>query len=104
MRQKGGQTGETRTNRRRTRAARGHDFLVCDQGSCHATHSAVEAVEIFAAGGSSSVCAGSSLHRCFGYVHMVTQHIQVAPSNIEVVVGTCLVEVWYSLVNNDYTR
>lgn len=54
--------------------------------SAHAAHTAAEAVDLmFTAGGISSVYASSRLDRCFRDVHVVTQHIQVATSNIEMV-------------------
>jgi alkylation response protein AidB-like acyl-CoA dehydrogenase len=52
----------------------------------HATQCAAEAVDLmFTAGGISSVYSTYRLDRCFRDVHMVTQHVQVAPSNIEMV-------------------
>jgi hypothetical protein len=52
--------------------------------SAHAAQCSAEAVDLmFTAGGISSVYTASSLDRCFRDVHMVTQHIQAAPSNIE---------------------
>jgi alkylation response protein AidB-like acyl-CoA dehydrogenase len=52
----------------------------------HATRCAAEAVDLmFTAGGISSVYSTNRLDRCFRDVHMVTQHVQVAPSNIEMV-------------------
>jgi alkylation response protein AidB-like acyl-CoA dehydrogenase len=53
--------------------------------SAHAAQSAQQAVDLmFTAGGMSSVYSTSRLDRCFRDIHMVTQHIQVARSNIEV--------------------
>jgi alkylation response protein AidB-like acyl-CoA dehydrogenase len=52
--------------------------------SAHTAQCAAEAVRMmFAAGGMGAVYSTSRLDRCFRDVHMVTQHIQVAPSNIE---------------------
>jgi alkylation response protein AidB-like acyl-CoA dehydrogenase len=52
--------------------------------SAYAAQCAQEAVDLmFVAGGISSVYATSRLDRCFRDMHMVTQHIQVARSNIE---------------------
>jgi alkylation response protein AidB-like acyl-CoA dehydrogenase len=52
--------------------------------SAHAAQCGAEAVDLlFAAAGISAVYSTSRLGRCFRDVHLVTQHIQVAPSNIE---------------------
>lgn len=50
----------------------------------HAAQSAAEAVDLmFNAAGTTSIYASSRLERCFRDVHVATQHIAVAPSNIE---------------------
>jgi indole-3-acetate monooxygenase len=52
----------------------------------HAAQSAAEAVDLmFNAAGTTSIYASSRLERCFRDVHVATQHIAVAPSNIEMV-------------------
>ena len=54
--------------------------------SAHAAQSAAEAVDLmFTAAGTTSIYASSRLERCFRDVHVATQHIGVAPSNIEMV-------------------
>jgi alkylation response protein AidB-like acyl-CoA dehydrogenase len=54
--------------------------------STHAAQSAAEAVDLmFNAAGTTSIYASSRLERCFRDVHVATQHIAVAPSNIEMV-------------------
>jgi alkylation response protein AidB-like acyl-CoA dehydrogenase len=54
--------------------------------AAHAAQSAVEAVdEVFRMAGTSGVYANSRLERCFRDVHVAAQHINVAPSNIEMV-------------------
>jgi hypothetical protein len=40
---------------------------------------------MFNAAGTTSIYASSRLERCFRDVHVATQHIAVAPSNIEMV-------------------
>jgi alkylation response protein AidB-like acyl-CoA dehydrogenase len=52
----------------------------------HAAQNAAEAVDLmFNAAGTTSIYASSRLERCFRDVHVATQHIAVAPSNIEMV-------------------
>ena len=52
--------------------------------SAHAAQSAAEAVDLmFNTAGTTSIYASSRLERCFRDVHVATQHIGVAPSNIE---------------------
>ncbi len=52
--------------------------------SAHAAQSAVEAVDLmFQTAGTTAIYASSRLERCFRDVHVATQHIAVAPSNIE---------------------
>jgi alkylation response protein AidB-like acyl-CoA dehydrogenase len=54
--------------------------------SAHAAQSAAEAVDLmFNAAGTTSIYASSRLERCFRDVHVATQHVAVAPSNIEMV-------------------
>jgi indole-3-acetate monooxygenase len=54
--------------------------------SAHVAQSAAEAVDLmFNAAGTTSIYASSRLERCFRDVHVATQHIAVAPSNIEMV-------------------
>ncbi len=54
--------------------------------STHAAQSAAEAVDLmFNAAGTTSIYVSSRLERCFRDVHVATQHIAVAPSNIEMV-------------------
>jgi alkylation response protein AidB-like acyl-CoA dehydrogenase len=50
----------------------------------HAAESAAEAVDLmFKTAGASSIYATSYLERCFRDVHMIAQHVSVAPFNIE---------------------
>lgn len=50
----------------------------------HATRSAADAVDLmYDAGGGTSVYATSALQRCFRDVHVVTQHLMVAPATFE---------------------
>jgi indole-3-acetate monooxygenase len=52
----------------------------------HAAQSAAEAVDLmFTAAGTTSIYVSSRLERCFRDGHVATQHIAVAPSNIEMV-------------------
>jgi alkylation response protein AidB-like acyl-CoA dehydrogenase len=52
----------------------------------HAAQNAAEAVDLmFNAAGTTSIYTSSRLERCFRDVHVATQHIAVAPSNIEMV-------------------
>ena len=52
--------------------------------SAHAAQSAAEAVDLmWNTAGTTTIYAGSRLERCFRDVHVATQHIAVAPSNIE---------------------
>jgi alkylation response protein AidB-like acyl-CoA dehydrogenase len=52
----------------------------------HAAQSAAEAVDLlFNAAGTTSIYASSRLDRCFRDVHVATQHVAVAASNIEMV-------------------
>jgi indole-3-acetate monooxygenase len=54
--------------------------------SAHAAQNAAEVVALmYTAGGTTSIYASSRLERCFRDVHVVTQHIGVAPSSIEMV-------------------
>jgi indole-3-acetate monooxygenase len=54
--------------------------------SAHAAQSAAEAVDLmFNAAGTTAIYASSRLERCFRDVHVATQHVGVAPSNIEMV-------------------
>jgi alkylation response protein AidB-like acyl-CoA dehydrogenase len=54
--------------------------------SSYCAQSAVEAVDLmFDAGGGTSVYETSRLERCFRDAHMVTHHMMVAPSSIEMV-------------------
>ena len=54
--------------------------------SAHAAQSAAEAVDLmFKAAGTTAIYASSRLERCFRDVHVATQHVAVAPSNIEMV-------------------
>jgi alkylation response protein AidB-like acyl-CoA dehydrogenase len=59
--------------------------------STHAAQSAAEAVDLmFNAAGTTAIYASSRLERCFRDVHVATQHVAVAPSNIEMVGQYCL--------------
>jgi alkylation response protein AidB-like acyl-CoA dehydrogenase len=52
----------------------------------HAAENATSAVDLmFNAAGTSGIYASSRLDRCFRDVHVATQHINVAPSNVEMV-------------------
>ncbi|WP_187323554.1 acyl-CoA dehydrogenase family protein [Stigmatella aurantiaca] len=52
----------------------------------HAAHNAAEAVDLmFNTAGTAGIYSSSRLERCFRDVHVATQHINVAPSNIEMV-------------------
>jgi alkylation response protein AidB-like acyl-CoA dehydrogenase len=52
----------------------------------HAAQTAAEAVDLmFNAAGTTGIYTSSRLERCFRDVHVATQHINVAPSNIEMV-------------------
>jgi alkylation response protein AidB-like acyl-CoA dehydrogenase len=54
--------------------------------SAHAAQNAAEAVDLmFNAAGTTSIYTSSRLERCFRDVHVATQHVAVAPSNIEMV-------------------
>jgi alkylation response protein AidB-like acyl-CoA dehydrogenase len=54
--------------------------------NAHAARCAAEAVDLmYTAGGMTAVYSTSRLDRCFRDVHVVSQHIQVVPSNIEMV-------------------
>jgi alkylation response protein AidB-like acyl-CoA dehydrogenase len=54
--------------------------------SAHAAQNAAEVVDLmYAAAGTTSIYSSSRLERCFRDVHVVTQHVGVAPSNIEMV-------------------
>lgn len=59
--------------------------------SAHAAQSAAEAVDLmFNAAGTTAIYVSSRLERCFRDVHVATQHVLVAPSNIEMVGQYCL--------------
>jgi len=59
--------------------------------SAHAAQNAAEAVDLmFNAAGTTGIYASSRLERCFRDVHVATQHIAVASSNIEMVGQYCL--------------
>jgi len=59
--------------------------------SAHAAQSAAEAVDLmFNAAGTTAAYTSSRLERCFRDVHVATQHVAVAPSNIEMVGQYCL--------------
>jgi indole-3-acetate monooxygenase len=59
--------------------------------SAHVAQNAAEAVDLmFNAAGTTAIYASSRLERCFRDVHVATQHILVAPSNIEMVGQYCL--------------
>jgi alkylation response protein AidB-like acyl-CoA dehydrogenase len=59
--------------------------------SAHAAQSAAEAVDLlFNAAGTTGIYTSSRLERCFRDVHVATQHVAVAPSNIEMVGQYCL--------------
>jgi alkylation response protein AidB-like acyl-CoA dehydrogenase len=50
----------------------------------YAAQSAVEAVDLmYSTAGTSGIFASSRLDRCFRDIHVAIQHINVAPSNIE---------------------
>ena len=52
--------------------------------SAHAAQSAAETVDLmFNTAGTTAIYASSRLERCFRDVHVATQHMAVAPSNIE---------------------
>jgi alkylation response protein AidB-like acyl-CoA dehydrogenase len=52
----------------------------------HAAQTAVEAVDLmFGAAGTTGIYANNRLDRCFRDIHVASQHINVAPSNIEMV-------------------
>jgi alkylation response protein AidB-like acyl-CoA dehydrogenase len=54
--------------------------------SAHAAQNAAEAVDLmFNAAGTTATYTSSRLERCFRDVHVATQHVAVAPSNIEMV-------------------
>jgi alkylation response protein AidB-like acyl-CoA dehydrogenase len=54
--------------------------------SAHAAQSAAEAVDLMCnTAGTTAIYASSRLERCFRDVHVATQHMAVAPSNIEMV-------------------
>jgi alkylation response protein AidB-like acyl-CoA dehydrogenase len=54
--------------------------------SAHAAQSAAKAVDLmFNTAGTTASYKSSRLERCFRDVHVATQHIAVAPSNIEMV-------------------
>jgi alkylation response protein AidB-like acyl-CoA dehydrogenase len=59
--------------------------------SAHAAQSAAEAVDLmFNAAGTTAIYVSSRLERCFRDVHVATQHVLMAPSNIEMVGQYCL--------------
>jgi indole-3-acetate monooxygenase len=59
--------------------------------ACHATQSAIEAVDlVYALAGGSSIYEGNRLERCFRDIHVAGQHIAVAPMANQEPVGRVL--------------
>ena len=72
-------------------AASGHDISIARRArlrlaATHATITSAKAVDLmYNAGGGTAIYAASPLQRCFRDVHVVTQHMMVAPATLELV-------------------